>query len=119
MQAIQVWQEFTGSMKQGDTHWQELISDDIQFTGPVDQVKGKADFIKLNQNFFKIVNGYDVHRHISNESTVVTECTLRVNSPKGKEVAFDLAEIFNVENGKIKSITIYWDPREFEREFAM
>ncbi len=116
--AFQVWQQFTGSMQQGNNHWQDLIADDITFTGPMDQVEGKADFIKLNQDFFKIVRGYDIHRHICDDNTVVTECTLRVSSPKGTDVAFDLAEIYSIEDGKIKSVNIYWDPREFAQAFS-
>ena len=118
-QAFQVWQEFSGSMQEGNKHWQDLVSDDIVFTGPVQQVKGKDNFIKLNLDFFKIVTGFDIHRHASGDGTVATEGTIKVKSPMGKEIAFDLAEFYNIEDGKIKSVSIYYDPREFVQEFSM
>ena len=118
-QALQVWQAFMGSMQEGNDQWQDLIADDITFTGPVQKVKGKTDFIQLNLDFFKMVTGFDIHRHAAGEGTVATEGTIKVKSPKGSELSFDLSEFYAIEDGKIKSVSIYYDPREFIQEFSM
>ncbi|MDH5447038.1 MAG: nuclear transport factor 2 family protein [Gammaproteobacteria bacterium] len=114
----QVWQDFMGSMHQGNDHWQDLVADDIEFNGPVQQVTGKDDFIKLNQGFFQMVTGFDIHRHTCADNTVATEATIKLKSPDGNEIAFDMAEFYKIENGKIQSVKIYYDPREFLQEFS-
>ena len=118
-QTTQIWKDFRQSMQSGNNHWQALVSDDIVFTGPMDQVKGKDDFIKLNLDFFKMVVGYDIHQQAASKDSVATEGTITVKSPRGKELAFDLAEFYRIKNGKIHSVSIYWDPREFIQEFSM
>lgn len=117
--ALQVWQEFMGSMQAGNDQWQKMLADDITFVGPAEQVKGRQDFIKLNQDFFKMVTGFDVHRHAAMDNTVASEATIKVSTPQGNELALDLAEFYNIENGKIHSVTIYYDPREFLKAFSM
>ncbi|MDH5544420.1 MAG: nuclear transport factor 2 family protein [Gammaproteobacteria bacterium] len=117
--STQVWQAFMQSMQAGDNHWQSLVSDDVVFTGPVEQVRGKDDFIKLNLDFFKMVVAYDLHHQAAGENTVATEGTIKIKSPKGNELAFDLAEFYNIKDGKIQSVSIYYDPREFIQEFSM
>jgi limonene-1,2-epoxide hydrolase len=116
--APQVWREYITSMKEGNAQWHDLLSDDVEFNGPVQQVKGKQQFIELTEGFFQMVTGVDIQRHAASENTVATESTVRVNSPKGREFIFELAEFYGVEEGKIQSVKIYYDPRDFLREFS-
>jgi len=104
-------------MHEGSNHWQELIADDIEFNGPVQQTKGKDDFIKLNQDFLQFVIGMNIHRHTASDDTVATEVTIKIKSPEENKLSLDLAEFYDIVDGKIQSVKIYYDPREFIKKF--
>jgi ketosteroid isomerase-like protein len=106
-------------MQEGSDRWQTLLADDIEFIGPVMQVKGKQEFIRLNQDFFKMVTGMEIERYAAADKAVATQTRIKANSPKGNAFEFELAEFYDIENGKIRSLRIYYDPREFLKEFSM
>ncbi len=116
---LQIWRDYVTSMQEGNDRWQSLLADDIEFIGPLMQVKGKHEFIRLNQDFFKMVTGIDIQQYTSADKAVATQTRIKANSPRGNAFEFELAEFYGIENGKIRSLRIYYDPREFVKEFSM
>jgi len=116
--ALETVQAFQMSMGSGNSDWADMVSDNITFTGPVDQVKGKEAFIELNNNFFPMVRGYEPLNAFGNDTHASLEGTFKVATPKGNEIALHMAEVYTVENGKIQSIRVYYDAEEFRKEFA-
>ena len=41
-----------------------------------------------------------------------------VKTPTGNTINFDASEVYEVNNGKIKNIRIYYDAEEFRNEFG-
>lgn len=116
--ALEIVQGFQLSVGSGTSDWQSLISDNITFKGPVADVKGKQPFIKLNEEFFPMVRGYEPVNAFEQGNFVCLEGKFKVASPKGKEIDLIMAEVYTVENGKIQSIRVYYDAEEFRKEFG-
>ena len=115
--ALETVQAFQVSMGSGTNDWENLVTDDITFKGPVDQVSGKEKFIKLNKGFFPMVRGYEPLNAFGNDTFVSLEGTFKVATPKGNEITLQMAEVYTVENNKIKNIRVYYDAEEFRNEF--
>lgn len=115
LQTVQQFQQLVGS---GNNDWPQLVADDISFTGPVDQVRGKADFITLNNNFIPCVRGYQPVSVLEQGNRVLLEGVFTIAAPSGKEIQCHLAEIYELKNGKIQNIRVYYDAEEFRKEFG-
>lgn len=114
---LETVQAFQMSLGSGTNEWENLIDENITFKGPVDQVSGKEAFIQLNKNFFPMVRGYEHLHSFGNETYASLEGTFKVATPKGNEIALQMAEVYTVENGKIQNIRVYYDAEEFRKEF--
>ncbi len=104
-------------MGAGTSGWKELVSENIHFKGPVAEVKGKQDFIELNEGFFPNVRGYEPINAFEGGNFVCLEGVFKVATPKGQEISFAMGEVYTVENGIIQSVRVYYDAEEFRREF--
>lgn len=116
--ALQTVQNFQMSMGSGTDEWQKLISDSITFKGPAAEVKGKEQFIELNNGFFPLVKSYESTNAFEQKNFVCLEGKYVVNTPKGNEIEFVMAEVYVVEKGVIQNIRVYYDAEEFRKEFA-
>ena len=116
--ALETVQAFQMSMGSGNNDWADMVSENITFTGPVDQVKGKEAFIELNKNFFPMVRGYEPLNAFGNGTYASLEGTFKVATPKGNEIELLMAEVYTIEDGKIKSVRVYYDAEEFRKEFG-
>ena len=117
--ALQVVQSFQQSMGAGTDDWQELFAEDIVFKGPVDTVEGKSANIELNKNFMPSVKGYTPLNSFEAENFVSLEGKYEVQAPSGKTIEFDMSEVYEVSEGKIKNIRVYYDAEEFRKEFGI
>ena len=116
--ALETVQAYQMSMGSGTNEWENLITDDITFKGPVDRISGREQFIELNKGFFPMVRGYEPLNSFGNDNFASLEGTFKVATPKGNEIALQMAEVYSVENGKIKSVRVYYDAEEFRKEFS-
>ena len=116
--ALEIVQAFQMSLGSGTNEWENLVTDDVSFKGPVDHVSGKEKFIELNKGFFPSVRGYEPLQSFGNDTLASLEGTFKVATPKGNEIALQMAEVYAVENGKIKSVRVYYDAEEFRKEFS-
>ena len=117
--ALQTVQEFQQMIGSGNADWTNLVADDITFTGPAaGVVRGKEDFIALNNDFFPRVRGYEAVSAFGQGDLALLEGALTVATPNGGEIRFALAEIYEVKGGKIQNIRIYYDAEEFRKEFG-
>lgn len=117
--ALETLQAFQQSMATQTTEWMDLMDENIVFQGPVDTVKGKEANIKLHMEFGKSVRGHEQLSLIAGENTIATQVVLKVEAPSGKIVDLDIVEFYKIENGKIKSMKIYYDPTEYKKEFNL
>lgn len=117
--ASQVLQEYQQSMGTQTSEWMDLMAEDIVFQGPVDRVEGKEANIKLNMEFGKLIRGVEHISLTENENLVSTQIIIKLETPSGKIIDLEIAEFYTIENGRIKSIRIYYDPTEYKKEFSL
>ena len=55
---------------------------------------------------------------LNKETLFVLRVRYKVTTPKGNEILLVMAEIYNIENGIIKNIRVYYDAEEFGKEFS-
>ena len=116
--ALEIVQNFQMSLGSGGNDWIKLISEDIHFKGPVDECKGKQNFIALNEGFLPRVRGYEPLNAFGNDQFASLEGTFKVETPKGNIINLLMAEVYTVKNQQIESIRVYYDAEEFRNEFA-
>jgi len=99
------------SKKEG---WQSLLSEDISLTGTVATAsKGKELFV--NNAFLKMVRDLKVKQMIVENENACAVVSYDLVSPKGKHFSSDVAEIWNVKDGRLASLAIYFDTAEFQK----
>lgn len=116
--ALEIVQTFQQSMGNGTNEWENLFTDDITFKGPVDTVTGKEANIELNKGFFPMVKGYEPISHFEQGNLVALEGIFTIATPKGNIIKLEMAEIYEIKEGKIQNIKVYYDAEEFRTEFA-
>ena len=107
---------FGAGMASGTDSWKEFIADDITFTGPAAQVSGKEAFIQLNEGFMAMVRGARMNKAVEVDNYVITQVEIDVAMPSGKTITLDMNEWYEVKDGKIQSIKVYYDAEEFRKE---
>ena len=91
-----------------------MLSENILLTGTVaKESKGKELFV--NNNFFKMVKDLKLKRMIVENENACALVNYDLTSPKGKNFSADVAEIWNVKDGKLESLAIYFDTAEFQK----
>lgn len=116
---MEVFQAFGQGMMSGTDSWKEYIADDIKFVGPVDQVNGKDAFIKLNESFMPAIRGNNMKQAIESGNWVITQLEMQVAMESGKTITLDMCEWYEIKDGKIQSMKIYYDAEEFRKEMGM
>ena len=117
--AEQIWSAYMQATSEQNEIWKDFLDEDITFTGPVMQVKGREAYIKTTEDFFQMVRNFELKRYVANENLLVTEVELTVAAPSGKEIILDMAEFYETNNDKILSVKVHYDATEFRKEFGM
>ena len=115
---MQVFQAFGEGMMSGTDSWKEVLSKDITFHGPAAQANGLEAFIGLNEGFMNMVRGNRMKKAVEVEDFVITQVEVDVAMPSGKTITLDMNEWYEIKNGKIQSIKVYYDAEEFRKESA-
>lgn len=113
---LEVFQSFGEGMMSGTDIWKDYLADDIRFIGPVDQVEGKEAFIALNESFMPMMRGSNLHQVIEKDNWVITQVEFQVAMPSGNTITLDMAEWYEIKDGKIQSIKVFYDAEEFRKE---
>ena len=96
-----------------------LLSDDFVFKGPAMQLQGADNYVNLLKQFLMFHKSLEIIKQFSSGNEVCTITKLTLNSPAGKTIVMDIAEWCIIDSGKIKTHTIFYDPREFMEAFPM
>jgi ketosteroid isomerase-like protein len=104
------------AMKSG---WEEVIADDFKFIGgdmtKTEPVIGKAAYIEVINRFSKLFKSMRVKEMIIDGDSACVIGNYDYEFPVGKKINGDVAEIWKVKNGKLDSLTIFFDTLSFER----
>jgi len=115
---MQVFHAFGEGMMSGTDSWKKVISNDITFNGPAAQVNGFDAFVQLNEGFKSMVRANRLKKAVEVDDYVVTQVEIEVAMPSGKTITLDMNEWYEVKQGKIQSIKVYYDAEEFRKELA-
>lgn len=104
-------QSYYLSLNQKDEKWQELYSEDAVFSDASQTLnaKGKASVIQSFTPFLKGVEGVKVKQMIVEGEDSCAIVSYDYVNPKGEKMNQDVAEVWEVKDGKLAKLTIYFD----------
>jgi ketosteroid isomerase-like protein len=98
-------------------NWESVIADDFQFVGG-DMTKtapsiGKQAYIEVIKRFSQVFTAMRVKEMIIQGDKACVIGNYDFNFPGGQTINGNVAELWTVENGKLQSLTIYFDTLTF------
>jgi len=104
------------AQKQG---WESVIADDFKFIGG-DMTKtapavGKAAYIEVIKRFSRAFQTMRVKEMIIDGENACVVGNYDFKFPNGVSINGDVAEIWKAKNGKLASLTIFFDTLTFDR----
>lgn len=110
-QIVHVYYEIlkSGTATVDDTRLRAILATDLVFEGPIaGHVVGAERFIKGVSGFIETVRSITMLHELHSQDTVATLYDARM---PGGTVRF--AEFFRIEDGKIQSLRLLYDPAEY------
>ena len=91
--------------------WDEALADDFAFTGanPGNDARGKAAYAEVIRQFLRMFETVAVKQSIVDGQKACVVATYDAVSPSGKKTKFDVAEIWAAKDGRLASLSIYFD----------
>jgi ketosteroid isomerase-like protein len=99
--------------------WQDLVTDDVVFEGPVQHARGKAEFVGLTAQFLGAHRATRLLRRIADGDTVTSLLEFVIDAPNGQQLTCPVSEWATVRDGRITEFRLYYDPRDFVQAFGM
>ncbi len=113
LQTVQQYQQLIGN---GSDEWVNLVADDITFIGPVaDEVHGKETYVKMSKGFYPLIKGYEPISSFEQGNRAVLEGIFTLQPPNGKAFSFAMAEVYEIENGQIHALRVYFDGEQMRK----
>jgi ketosteroid isomerase-like protein len=110
-------QSYLTNLKQkGD--WQSFLADDMTFTSytsPARKITGKDAYLEATKRFYSSIVSMEVRDIMVDDERALALTHYELKHPGGNTFSSDVAEIFTVKNGKIKTFEIYFDSAPFPK----
>ena len=113
--SMEVFQTFGQGLMSGTDSWKKVVAADVSFIGPVDQTEGIDAFAKLNETFMPIMKGLDMKQAVEAGQFVITQVVINIELPSGQKLNLDMTEWYEIKEGKIQSIKVYYDAEEYRK----
>lgn len=110
-------QEYFTTLEQ-KAAWPAFLADDMvftSFTSPVRQVNGKAAYIEATSRFFSMITGVELRQLVVDGQRACAQTRYQLQPPAGPAFSSDVAELFEVRDGRIASLDIYFDSSPFPK----
>ena len=117
MATAETIQGYFKSLKQGKD-WQSFLADDMTFTSytsPVKKITGKDAYLEATKRFYSSIVSMEVRDIMVDDERALALTHYELKHPGGTTFSSDVAEIFTVKNGKIKTLEIYFDSAPFPK----
>lgn len=106
---------YEGLAKKGD--WSSLLSDGFLLTGTIaKESRGREAYV--SNSFFKSVKSLLVKQLIAQGARGFAIVDYVITSPQGTPFACEVAEFWTTKNGKLDSVSIYFDTAAFSKSMA-
>lgn len=98
-------------------NWESVLSDDFKFIGgdmtKTTPVTGKTAYVDVIKRFSQLFTHMRVKQMIVDNDNACVIANYDYVFPNGKSINGDVAEIWKIKNGKLDSLTIYFDTLTF------
>lgn len=101
--------------KQG---WENYVSDNITFEGPMPTVQGKEQWVGMTEQFIMGVTSSSLDSTICENNKVALTATYNMTLPTGDFHSLRTIEVYTVQNEKINHILISFDTASFNEFMA-
>jgi ketosteroid isomerase-like protein len=98
--------------------WENSFADDMVFTSfvsPVKRVSGRSAFLQATKGFYGMIVSLEVQTLLVEGDRACATTRYQLQPPVGPAFASDVAELFAVSEGRIRSLDIYFDSAAFPR----
>ena len=98
--------------------WEAFLSDDMvftSFTSPVKRVSGRAAYLESTRRFYSMITAVEVRDLVVDGDRACALTRYQLQPPRGPAFGSDVAEVFGVRDGKIRSFDIYFDSAPFPK----
>ena len=110
-------QGYFSSLKQ-KISWDSFLSDDVKFTSfttPNKRVSGRAAYLEATKRFYSMITALEVRDLLVDGQKACALTRYELQPPGGAVFHSDVAEVFEVRDGKITSLEIYFDSSPFPK----
>ena len=98
-------------------NWDSVIADDFQYIGgdltKTEPLIGRQAYIEVIKRFSQVFSAMRVKEMIIQGDNACVIGNYDFKFPNGKEINGNVAEIWTAKNGKLQSLTIYFDTLTF------
>jgi len=98
--------------------WDVFLSDDMvftSFTSPVKRVSGRTAYLESTRRFYSMITALEVRGLMVDGSQACALTRYQLQAPGGQVFSSDVAEVFEVRDGKIMAFDIYFDSSPFPK----
>ena len=98
--------------------WDSYLSDDVRFTSftsPNKRVSGRAAYLASTARFYSMITALEVKDLLVDGHKACALTRYELRPPAGPAFTSDVAEVFEVRDGKISSFDIYFDSSPFPK----
>ena len=95
-----------------------FLSDDMaftSFTSPIKHVTGRDAYLEATKRFFSMIKVVEIKSILLDGERACTLSRYELQAPGGPAFESHVAEVFEVRDGKIKSLEIYFDSAPFPK----
>jgi ketosteroid isomerase-like protein len=101
----------------GKTNWESVIADDFQFVGGdmtnTTPIVGKQAYIDIINRFSQVFKSMRVKEMIIEGDKACVIGNYDYQFPNGQKMNGNVAELWTAKDGKLQSLTIYFDTLTF------
>jgi ketosteroid isomerase-like protein len=98
--------------------WEAFLADQMtftSFTSPVKRVSGRAEFLESTKRFYSMIAGVEVKDLVVDGDRACALTRYELHPPGRAAFDSDVAEVFEVRDGQIRSFGIYFDSAPFPK----
>lgn len=99
------------------SNWESVIADDFHYTGgdmtKTEPLVGKQAYIGVIKRFSQVFKSMQVKEMIIQGDNACVIGNYDLMFPNGQEINGNVAELWTAKNGKLQSLTIYFDTLTF------
>jgi ketosteroid isomerase-like protein len=117
--AREVVEQYYAAFDAHALRWQDLVTDDVIFDGPVQHARGKAEFVGLTTTFLQAHRETRLLSRVADGVRVASLFEFVIDAPSGERMTCSVAEWATVDDGRISEFRVYYDPRDFVRAFGI